>query len=225
MRVIFKATSPTVSVTAPSAPLIRNATEPVASGHHTKCRRAGIRCAHNAAPVLTLKRRVPTNCVAAESHSARMEGVCRDQRVGGLLRISWIRAALVKNQEPMKHSRLVAPAPANMAKPGAVPIANKHEPIANNQHWRRKTSVFAMSITINNRPQSRAAEYVPQRQPTPRPRIMLLHNSIARSTCQRTDAGACRPPGSPTEAPSLLHDGDGQTWVWRAAEPRCQQLL
>ncbi len=148
----FSATSPTVSVTAttPSAPLIRNATEPVASGHHTKCRRAGIRCAHNAAPVLTLKRRVPTNCVAAESHSALVEGVCRDQHIDGLLSISWISAALVKNQEPMKHSRLVAPAPATMANAGAVPIANKDEPIANNQHWRRKTSVFGVSITYES---------------------------------------------------------------------------
>jgi hypothetical protein len=43
----------------------------------------------------------------------------------------------VKNQEPTKHSRLVAPAPPTMENPGAVPIANKDEPIANNQHWRR----------------------------------------------------------------------------------------
>jgi hypothetical protein len=137
-----------VTATTPSAPLIRNATEPAASGHHTKCRRASIRCAHNAAPVLTLKRRVPTNCVAADRHSARIEGVSHDRLFDGLLSSSWISAALVKNQEPMKHSRLVAPAPPTMANPGAVPIANNDEPIANNQHWRRSISVLGrVSIT------------------------------------------------------------------------------
>jgi len=141
----FSATMPTVRVTAitPRTPLTRNATEPASSGHHTKCRRAGIRCAHNAAPVLMLNRRVPTNCVAADSHSARIDGVAHDRIIDGRLSRSWIIAALVKNQEPMKHSRLVAPAPPTMANPGAVPIANKDEPITNNQHWLRSNSVLS----------------------------------------------------------------------------------
>ena len=94
--------------------------------------------------VLTLKRRVPTNCVAADKHSARIEGVFHDRLIDGLLSSSWISAALVKNQEPMKHSRLVAPAPPTVANPGAVAIANKDEPIANNQHWRR--SIFSPDV-------------------------------------------------------------------------------
>jgi hypothetical protein len=149
----FSRTIPTVRVTAttPSAPLTRNATEPAASGHQTKCRRAGIRCAHNAAPVLTLKRRVPTNCVAADRNSTRIERVSHGRLIDGLLSSSWISAALVKNQEPMKHSRLVAPAPASVPNPGAVPIAKKDDPIANNQHWRRSISVFSeVSITCES---------------------------------------------------------------------------
>src|ERR1700734_1444573 len=129
----FTRTSPTVRVTAttPKAPLSRKATEPAASGHHTKCRRAGTRSAHNAAPVLRLKFRVPNNWIAADRHSARIEGMPKDRLIDGLLSNSWISAALVKNQEPMKHSRLVASAPHTFAKPGAVPIANNDEPMMN----------------------------------------------------------------------------------------------
>src|ERR1700728_3963529 len=135
----FTRTSPTVRVTAttPRAPLTRKATEPAASGHHTKCRRSGTRCAHNIAPVLRLKFRVPNNWIAADRHSARIEGMSRDRPIDGLLSDSWISAALVKNQEPMKHSRLVASAPQSIANPGAVPIANNDEPIMNNRHWAR----------------------------------------------------------------------------------------
>src|ERR1700722_20801863 len=78
----FTRTSPTVRVTAttPRAPLTRKATEPAASGNHTKCRRAGTRCAHNVAPVLRLKFRVPNNWIAAAQHSARVEGMGVHQR-------------------------------------------------------------------------------------------------------------------------------------------------
>src|ERR1700721_3993658 len=97
----FTRTSPTVRVTAttPRAPLTRKATEPAASGHHTKCRRAATRCAHNVAPVLTLKFRVPNNWIAADRHSARVEGMAHDRPIDGLLSNSWISAALGKNQD------------------------------------------------------------------------------------------------------------------------------
>lgn len=133
-----------VTATTPNTPLTRKAAEPAAAGPHTKCRRAGSRCAHNAAPVLTLKHRVPTNCVAAESHSARMVGVAHVRPADGRLSHNWMSAALVKNQAPTKHSRLVAPAPPSSANPGAVPIANSDEPIANNQHWLRSNSDFTV---------------------------------------------------------------------------------
>ena len=84
--------------------------------------------------MLRLKFRVPNNWVAAKRHSARIEGVSHDRLIAGLLSNSWISAALVKNQDPMKHSSLVAPAPQSIANPGAVPIANKDEPIMNNRH-------------------------------------------------------------------------------------------
>lgn len=51
-------------------------------------------------------------------------------------------AALLKNHEPQKQSRLAAPAPPARAKPGAVAIANREEPIANNLHWARNNSVL-----------------------------------------------------------------------------------
>ncbi|GFG79618.1 hypothetical protein MPRG_28940 [Mycobacterium paragordonae] len=41
----------------------------------------------------------------------------------------------------------MAPAPPTMANPGAVAIANKDEPIANNQHWVRSISEFMVSVT------------------------------------------------------------------------------
>jgi hypothetical protein len=77
---------------------------------------------------------VPNNWVAAKRHSARIEGVSHDRLIAGLLSNSWISAALVKNQEPMKHISLGAPAPQSIGNPGAVPIANKDEPIMNNRH-------------------------------------------------------------------------------------------
>jgi len=64
-----------------------------------------------------------------------------DRLVDGLLSKSWISAALVKNQEPMKHSRLAASAPQSIANPSAVPTANNDEPIMNNQHWARSISI------------------------------------------------------------------------------------
>jgi hypothetical protein len=40
----------------------------------------------------------------------------------------------VKNQEPTKHSTFAAPAPADDAKPGAVPTAKNADPMGNSQH-------------------------------------------------------------------------------------------
>ena len=51
-----------------------------------------------------------------------------------------IHPAVVKNQEPMKHSRFGRPAPAVADIPGAVAIAKNVEPIANNQHCRRSVA-------------------------------------------------------------------------------------
>jgi hypothetical protein len=129
----FTRTSPTVRATAttPKAPLSRKATDPAASGHHTRSRRADARCAHNIAPVLRLKFRVPNNWIAADRYSARIEGMSDDRLIDGLLSNSWISAALVKNQEPMKHSRLAASAQQNAVNLGAVPVANNDEPIMN----------------------------------------------------------------------------------------------
>jgi hypothetical protein len=80
---------------------------------------------------------VPTNCIAADTNSSRIDGAFHVRVFDGPLSSSWVSAATVKNHEPTKHSRLVAPAPPTMENPGAVPIANNDEPIANNQHWRR----------------------------------------------------------------------------------------
>jgi hypothetical protein len=89
-------------------------------------RRSGFTaCAHNDAPVLMLNRMVPANCVAAESHPIRS---------AGLDNTNCIHPAVVKNQEPMKHNRLVSPAPAKADTPGIVAIANNVAPIANSQH-------------------------------------------------------------------------------------------
>jgi hypothetical protein len=60
--------------------------------------------------VLRLKFRVLNNWIAADRHSARIEGMSHDRLADGLLNNSWIIAALVKNQEPAKASRFVASA-------------------------------------------------------------------------------------------------------------------
>ena len=54
---------PTTAVTAttPSAPLIRNARDLVASGAQARRRSGLTACAHNAEPVLMLKSIVPAN--------------------------------------------------------------------------------------------------------------------------------------------------------------------
>src|ERR1700753_2050613 len=139
----FSRTSPTARATAttPRAPLIRKATEPAVSGPHTNSRRSGTRCPHNAAPVLTLKFRVPNNWIADDKHSARVEGISHVRPIAGLLSTSWISAALLKNQEPTKHSRLLASAPQRVANPGAVPIANNDAPTMNSRHWARSNSL------------------------------------------------------------------------------------
>lgn len=80
---------------------------------------------HTAAPVLTLNRTVPTDCVAADS-----------QPTPGPDSTSCIQPALVKNQDPTKQSRLVSPAPAIADSPGRVASANSDEPAANSQHCR-----------------------------------------------------------------------------------------
>jgi hypothetical protein len=74
-----------------------------------------------------LNRIVPANCVAAESHPIRSRGPDNT---------NCIHPAVVKNQDPMKHSRLASPAPAIADKPGIVAIAKNVEPMANSQHCR-----------------------------------------------------------------------------------------
>src|SRR5271167_4287244 len=83
----FNSATPTVMVTATiaSVALTRNATEPCASGAHTNRRWVGIRWASNAAAVLTLKSRVPTNWIAAERKSARADRSAHDRLAGVLL--------------------------------------------------------------------------------------------------------------------------------------------
>lgn len=57
-------------------------------------------------------------------------------RCAGGASTSCIQPAVVKNQDPMKHSRLAIPAPATADNPGIVAIANSDEPIAKSQHCR-----------------------------------------------------------------------------------------
>jgi hypothetical protein len=124
---------PTTAVTAttPSTALTRNASDPRASGAHTSRRSRLTACAHKADPVLMLNRIVPANCTAAEYHPIR-SGIPDNT--------SCIHAAVVKNQEPMKHSRLGRPAPVVAGSPGMVAIANNEDPIANSQHCRRSVA-------------------------------------------------------------------------------------
>ena len=78
----------TVTATTASTPLARKATDPLASGSHTKRRCAGIRWASNAAPVLRLNSSVPTNWIADDSQSARADGSAHDRLAGDRLCIS-----------------------------------------------------------------------------------------------------------------------------------------
>ncbi len=146
----FISMKPTVIVTATTASvaLTRNAIEPSAFGAHTNRRWAGTRWASNAAPVLRLKSRVPTNWIAAERKSARADGSSHDRLAGVLLCSSCMAAALVKNQEPTKHRAFVAVALAAEANPGAVPIAKNAEPIMNNQHCRHSITPPIVAAAI-----------------------------------------------------------------------------
>jgi hypothetical protein len=104
----------------------RKHTEPSASGRQTSDPPV------SAANVLTLKKRVPGNWIAAD-HQSLHAGLRQARPLRRPVRNHWVNDAAVKHSEPRKYVALSAWLPTSDAKPGTAAIAKHSEPTANSR--------------------------------------------------------------------------------------------
>jgi hypothetical protein len=90
----------------------------------------------SAANVLTLKKSVPGNWIAAD-HQSLHAGLRQARPLRRPVRSHWVNDADVKHSEPMKYVALSAWLPTSDANPGTAAIAKHSEPTANSRASQR----------------------------------------------------------------------------------------